>query len=76
MGVVTIMANRIKAVFRIVLTCTDLWYCLVRHGVPSSEIEGQATKLLLDLLSERVLGQVNSNLTESSKQEPSINSQA
>lgn len=68
-GVVTIMANKVKAEFRIVLACIDLWYWLVDHGVPSSEVDGQATKiLLLNLLNERVLGQVNSSLTESEKQ--------
>lgn len=66
-GVVKILTNRIKAVFRIILTCIDLWYWLVDHGVPSSEMDGQATKLLLNLLNERVLGQVNSSITESSK---------
>lgn len=60
-GVVIIMANRVKAVFRIVLSCVDLWYWLVHHGVLSSEVDGQATKFLLNLLNKRVLGQVNSS---------------
>lgn len=48
-SVVTIMDNRVKALIRIVLTCADIWYQLVDHGVPSSEIEGQSTKFVLNL---------------------------
>lgn len=78
-GVVTILANRVKAIFGIVLTYVDLWHWLVDHGVPSSELDRQATKFLLNLLNERVLGQVNSSLTviiKTESHEPSVNSQS
>lgn len=47
MGVVTIMASRLRAALTS-LTCAD-YHWLVDHGVPTSKIEWEATKFLLDL---------------------------
>lgn len=49
-GMVIIMDNRIKALFRTALTCTDLWHQLGDYGIlPSSELDGQLTKFVLGL---------------------------
>ena len=48
-GMVIIMGNRVKALIRTVLTYADLWYQLVDHGVPGSELDGQSAKFVLNL---------------------------
>lgn len=45
------------------LICTELWHWLVGHDVHRSEIDRKPTKLLLGLISRKIIGQVNESLT-------------
>lgn len=49
----TIIDSSVKAAIRTVLTHIDLWYCLVNHRVPRSEIDSKPTKFLLDLYKQK-----------------------